>query len=125
MENVTKLFVAITGPDEVNDDSNHTWTANPPGGLGDYSYVWKRSEDGGPWGVVGTSQSYILAIEEEDPHFEVRVTVTSSGQRARASKEVLVCIPRVWNNLGTCEAADRDADQVNGGKAHASPLPFS
>lgn len=98
VENVTKLFVAISGPDEVNDDSNHTWTANPNGGLGGNSYVWELSEDGGPWGVVGTSQSYVLAVQEEDPDFELRVTVTSSGRRARATKTVLVCIPEVCNN---------------------------
>ena len=95
IEAVDGLVAGIGGLDEVNDTNNHTWTGGAFGGVGGYGYVWERKEDGGSWHEVGTTQNYTLAVPANAQNFQLRLTVTSAGRRARYIKDVQVCMPEV------------------------------
>ncbi|MDZ7262316.1 MAG: M36 family metallopeptidase [candidate division KSB1 bacterium] len=71
--------VTITGPTELMYKHRGTWTANPSGGNGSYTYEWRSRYNGtGPWsGVLGTSRTYSQTMFDTD--FELQVKVTSQG----------------------------------------------
>lgn len=71
--------VYITGPTSLGYREYGTWTANPSGGNGSYTYEWRYRYWGtGPWsGVVGTNQTYGRTMKTKD--FELQVKVTSQG----------------------------------------------
>lgn len=70
--------VTITGPTERFWKQYGTWTANPSGGNGTYTYEWKFRNAGDPnWLVVGTSQTYTRQMPNND--IELQVAVTSQG----------------------------------------------
>lgn len=70
--------VSITGPTERFWKQYGTWTANPSGGNGTYTYEWKFRNAGDPnWLVVGTSQTYTRQMPNND--IELQVAVASQG----------------------------------------------
>jgi len=73
------VSVYITGPTELGWKQRGTWTANPSGGNGYYTYEWRYRYNGtGPWSeVVGTSQTHSRTMINTD--FELQVKVTSQG----------------------------------------------
>lgn len=73
--------VTITGPSALQWKQSGTWTANPSGGNGSYTYEWRyRFACGtGTWSsVVSTAQSYTRQMPNSD--LELQVKVTSNGQ---------------------------------------------
>ncbi len=95
LEDRTRVSVSIHGPSEILEVGDHTWTASASGGEGSgYTYVWEK-RDSGPfssWSVVGTGSSYPLGVPAEQGDFDLRMTVTNSGRRARNSFGVEVMI---------------------------------
>jgi len=70
--------VSITGPTGLFWKQSGTWTANPAGGNGTYTYEWSFRNVGDPnWLVVGTSQTYTRQMPNND--IELQVAVTSQG----------------------------------------------
>ena len=81
--------VSISGPSSMSYKQTATFTANPAGGNGSYTYQWYHRQiiGYGSWGSpVGTSQTYQRTMSMSD--FELRVVVTSAGQTAEATKAV-------------------------------------
>jgi subtilisin family serine protease len=71
--------VSIGGTSAINSAGTHTWYANASGGNGSYGYSWEYRTAGGAWSYAGSGSSYSRAVNAGDPHFELRVTVTSAG----------------------------------------------
>jgi hypothetical protein len=83
------LSVSITGPTTIKTAGPYSWTANPSGGNGSYTYQWQASDDGGAWYTVGSSKTYSRQISLESPRtLDLRVIVTSSGVQATATHRV-------------------------------------
>ncbi|MDZ7360450.1 MAG: S8 family serine peptidase [candidate division KSB1 bacterium] len=70
------LSVTITGPGVLLWKQWGTWTANPSGGVGSYSYEWRYRNNGtGDWSsVVSTSQNYTRQMPNNDIELQVKVT---------------------------------------------------
>jgi hypothetical protein len=79
---INPAAVTITGPTSLGYRQVGTWTANPSGGNGTYSYEWRQRNNGtGPWSsVVATTQTYQRTMLTTD--FELQVKVTSQGLTA-------------------------------------------
>ncbi|MGH7492973.1 MAG: S8 family serine peptidase, partial [bacterium] len=76
-----KSAVTITGPTILPWKQEGTWTANPSGGSGAYTYEWSFRNAGDPnWTVVlsATTAHYTRAMLPND--MELQVKVTSLGQ---------------------------------------------
>ena len=70
----------ITGTSSITTAGTYTWQANASGGNGTYTYSWEyRVQGATTWAAVGTASSYSRAVAAGNPHFELRVTVTSNG----------------------------------------------
>jgi len=77
------LTVGISGDNVVTTQNAYTWTAQPAGGNGTYTYQWYVIWDGAPYhtdGPLGTSQTQSMSVIPEDGNFSLRVVVTSNGQ---------------------------------------------
>jgi hypothetical protein len=70
------LSVTITGPSVLLWKEFGTWTANPSGGVGPYTYEWRYRDNGtGDWSsVVSTSQDYTRQMPNNDIELQVKVT---------------------------------------------------
>jgi len=70
------LSVTITGPGVLLWKQWGTWTANPSGGVGSYTYEWRYRNNGtGNWSsVVSTSQNYTRQMPNNDIELQVKVT---------------------------------------------------
>jgi subtilisin family serine protease len=74
---VNSLAVTITGRVVVYSGTTNTWTANPTGGNGTYTYQWQYRDEGSTTWVNGpTTKSYTLTVYSP---FSLRVIVTSGG----------------------------------------------
>lgn len=79
------LSVEIDGENVLTTQNSYTWTAQPVGGTGTYSYQWYVIWDGAPYhtdGPLGTSVTQSMSVIPEDGNFSLRVVVTSGGQTA-------------------------------------------
>lgn len=86
---LSPFTVTISGPSFVTTAGNYTWTANPSGGSGGYTYRWDVSYDGQSYyDTGGRSQSYSLYMST-DNHLWLKVTVTSGSRQKTAVKEVI------------------------------------
>ncbi len=76
---ITPLGVTITGPTYVYGGSSNTWTANPTGGNGTYTYQWQYSNSGSTWNNGVTTKTYTRLVGPYATALYLRVTVTSDG----------------------------------------------
>ena len=70
------LAVTISGPFLIYQGQSGTWTANPTGGTGTYTYQWQYSLNGSTWTNAVTTKSY---TRSGFGTFYLRVIVTSGG----------------------------------------------
>lgn len=90
----TVLSAYIIGPTTVVPDSMYTWSANPSGGNGVYTYQWKRQVVGSyGWTDVGTGSSYTRPIALNTATFNLRLVVTSDGTSVTPTIQVTVDSP--------------------------------
>jgi hypothetical protein len=79
------LGVTITGPGYVIGGTSNTWTANPTGGNGIYTYQWQHSLNGSTWTNGATTKTYTRSVGLYATQLYLRVTVTSNGASALSS----------------------------------------
>ncbi|HEX8692567.1 MAG TPA: S8 family serine peptidase [Longimicrobium sp.] len=96
---ITPPSANITGASTISSAGTYTWQANATGGDGSYAYTWEYRVQGGAWSVVGSGSSYARSVAAGNPSFELRVTVTSAGMSASASKLVTVSIAALSANI--------------------------
>jgi len=80
---IPPVGVTITGPSTLQWKQSGTWTANPSGGNGSYTYEWRSrfACGSGSWSsVVSTAQTYQRQMPNSD--LELQVKVTSQGLTA-------------------------------------------
>ena len=75
-------YKEVGGPTALvtTNPQSATWTVNPLGGSGAYTYLWSASVNGGSWTQVATTKSYTRSI----PRFAeydllLKVSVSSGG----------------------------------------------
>jgi subtilisin family serine protease len=81
----TPLGVTISGPSTVNGGTSNTWTANPTGGNGTYTYQWQYSTNGSTWSNGATTKTYTRPVNLLATNLYLRVTVTSNGASVTSS----------------------------------------
>jgi hypothetical protein len=79
------LNVTISGPTYVYGGSSNTWTANPTGGNGTYTYQWQYSSTGSTWYNGATTKTYTRTVGLYATALYLRVTVTSNGASATSA----------------------------------------
>jgi subtilisin family serine protease len=79
------LGVTITGPGYVLGGTSNTWTANPTGGNGTYTYQWQYSLNGSTWTNGATTKTYTRPVGLYATQLYLRVTVTSNGASVLSS----------------------------------------
>jgi subtilisin family serine protease len=89
---VSELAAQISGPDVILSKGSHTWTASPWGGIGSYSYRWRRRYVGGSWSTVGTGVSVNLTVYGGDDDFDLELRAISGGQTKYETLRVVNCI---------------------------------
>ncbi len=81
------LSVTISGPGTVSAGQSYTWTANPSGGNGTYTYQWAiRNWGSSTWTNTVTTQTATRNIISATKDFWLRVTVTSLGVSTSAER---------------------------------------
>lgn len=103
----------ISGPTQVNEGEQGTWTVSASGGSGNYSYSWqKRVSQDSPWygACAGAETSCTTSFEDNafgDAYANIRVFVSdeSSGKQDIAKTDVVV----------KEDADDGDDDNGDGG----------
>jgi hypothetical protein len=73
------LKVTVSGPSSVSSATAYTWTANPSGGVGHYTYRWTLRKANGEVTAVGTGQSVTLIPGYNWGIFTVTAFVRSDG----------------------------------------------
>jgi subtilase family protein len=85
--------VSISGPSVITEKGTYTWTANPSGGSGAYTYQWSvYYQATGQTYQLGTARSQEVTVYAGDGAFEMRVTLISGTESASASQTVQECI---------------------------------
>jgi subtilisin family serine protease len=85
------LAVTITGPFLIYSSRIGTWTANPTGGDGTYTYQWQyRLSTSTTWTNVATTKSYSRTGSSD---FVLRVIVTSAGASVTSAERHVVVEP--------------------------------
>lgn len=79
--------VSISGPIHPPTPGSYTWTANPVGGFGSYTYEWMRDDGSGLYNTGVTSQSYTGYIPA-GTFVVLQVTVTSGSLQKSVVKGV-------------------------------------
>jgi len=91
--------VAISGPTDITQAGTYTWTANPSGGTGNYTYQWQlRNVGSNTWLLLGTGQSQSRNVTSSTPDFYIGVTVTSAWRSVFQS----VVVTNELNGGGGC-----------------------
>jgi Subtilase family len=88
------LGVTISGPTYVIGGSSNTWTANPTGGNGIYTYQWQYSLNGSTWTNGATTKSYTRTVGLYTTALYLRVTVTSNGASVTSATYFVEVEPR-------------------------------
>lgn len=87
----TALSAYIGGPTSVVADGTYTWSANPSGGNGVYTYQWQYQVAGGfGWTNVGTGASYTRRVGFNARTFNLRLVATSDGASVNPTIQVTV-----------------------------------
>jgi hypothetical protein len=87
-------LASISGPTSITQAGTYTWTANPSGGTGTYTYAWE-AYDGHFWYAKGSAQSWSGYFDWNTGAFKkLRVTVTSGGRTTVTTINVSVSIPQ-------------------------------
>lgn len=82
------LNAYITGPTQLLSGQVGTWTANPSGGDGTYTYLWQYKKVGSTlWTNVGTGATYSRA---SNATFDLKLTVSSAGSSVVRGIQVTV-----------------------------------
>ncbi|HEX6040536.1 hypothetical protein [Longimicrobium sp.] len=82
------LNAYITGPTQLLSGQVGTWTANPSGGDGTYTYLWQYKKTGSTlWTNVGTGSTYSRA---SNATFDLKLTVSSAGSSVVRGIQVTV-----------------------------------
>jgi hypothetical protein len=90
---VTELLTHVTGPGYIFSKGSYTWNASRSGGIGTYSYRWRRRFVGGSWSVVGAnSPSVSLMVYGSDSDFDLELRVISGAQTKYDTLRVVNCI---------------------------------
>lgn len=89
---VGRVGLTVSGPSYVNTPNDVSWTANPSGGAGTYTYRWEKASGGGAFYTVGTAKTYWDYVGTGDA-FTLRVTVTDGPDAATTSRTVNVTGP--------------------------------
>jgi hypothetical protein len=79
--------VSISGPIYPPAAGSYTWTANPVGGFGNYTYKWMRDDGNGLYDTGVRSKSYTGYIAN-DAFVVLQVTVTSGSLQESAVRGV-------------------------------------
>lgn len=79
--------VSISGPIYPPAAGSYTWTANPVGGFGNYTYKWMRDDGSGLYNTGVTSKSYTGYIAS-GAFVILQVTVTSGSLQESAVRGV-------------------------------------
>lgn len=96
---IAPLGVAISGPTDITQAGTYTWTANPSGGTGNYTYQWQlRNVGSNTWLLLGTGQSQSRNVTSSTPDFYIGVTVTSAWRSVFQS----VVVTNELNGGGGC-----------------------
>jgi len=87
----------VSGPTDITQAGNYTWTANPSGGVGAYMYSWQYRDAYNPnWVGAGGTQSVSKFVDASTASwFDYKVTVTSGDQTGFGSVHVI-------SELGQC-----------------------
>lgn len=87
-----RVSVSISGPTYIDTQGSYTWTANPQGGDGTYTYSWQYRDALNPnWVSAGFGRSVVKYVSKSTANsFVYRVTVTSAGDNSQASVNVQV-----------------------------------
>jgi len=88
----------ILGPTHIATWGEHTWTADPSGGDGTYSYEWYYRIDHQTWtcnyqtdwSFVGSDATYSRNVPVPSYDFRIGLRVTSSGETAWTEIKVVV-----------------------------------
>ena len=84
--NLQPLSVYISGDFALDLDETGTFTANPSGGSGNYTYKWYRSDTNNGLSVVGLSSTYSAQYENEGTYWVKVEVYDSCGLIAVSSK---------------------------------------
>ncbi|HSU12752.1 S8 family serine peptidase [Longimicrobium sp.] len=105
---VGRVSGSISGPAFFSTPGTGTWTANPSGGLGGYTYQWEVSEDNGlSWQALGTAQTQVYGVIENDV-LRLRVTVRDAGtDDHRATSTIIVRGPATDEDGNLCPPSTR------------------
>ena len=72
--------VEIEGPVVVTIPGDYEWEVYYSGGDGQYSFHWEVLWDGsGEWVWAGSGKTQQFTLDETDPSFQLKVTVSSAG----------------------------------------------
>ena len=86
---VGTLAVTISGPGFIEAGQTSTWTANPSGGNGTYTYQWQfRRESASTWSTGATTRLYTRTFTISGPYY-LRVTVTSGGASVTSAEHAV------------------------------------
>ncbi len=88
-------YKQVVGPTQVvtTNPQSVTWSVNPIGGSGSYTYVWSASVNGGAWTQVATTQSYTRSIPRfAEYNLLLKVAVSSAGETYLAPYAHLVSV---------------------------------
>lgn len=81
---------AVGGPSALPAGAGtYVWNAMAGGGDFQYVYHWEYRPWGGAWASAGTGPSHELTVTGGEGDFELRLTVTSAGDTASATHNVL------------------------------------
>jgi len=79
----------------VDTARTYEWGVDYSGGNGQYTFLWEVWWDGtGQWVWAGENPTQQFTLDETDPSFELRVTVSSAG--TQGSDTIVVTI---WIDL--------------------------
>jgi len=88
-------WVWIAGPTVVSSalPTTATWSSEPLGGNGSWTYSWLASKDGGPWIQVSTNASYTRTITKfSEYELQLKVVATSLGESAPALAPMVITV---------------------------------
>jgi hypothetical protein len=98
------IQVGISGPLYVSSPGYQSFVANATGGNGSFTYSWEWRPNGGTWYSVSSQQTYQTYVAQQDnPGFDLRVTVTSGGDTAADTHHVFVEIGGGGGGCSPCE----------------------
>lgn len=116
---VGRVGLSISGPAYPSPPNDYTWTANPSGGAGTYTYRWERQNSGSTsWYQVGTTRT-LMQYVGYDAVFTLRATVTDGPDGQTVSRTITVRGPSSGGS--SCSVSAAGAGETLGTGAKAKP----